>query len=89
MFTSALLLRLHAVRRNLCLPSEVATRERYDLLVLDDRSIAITANAPFSAWDQGFPDKAAHASLRRAEVRGAGSLGMLLLALADESGVMA
>jgi|UPI000363488A hypothetical protein len=62
MFTSALLRRLHAVRRDLRLPSEVSTSDRYELLEINDRSIATTANAPCSAWEQMFPDKAAHDS---------------------------
>lgn len=49
MFSSALLRRLHAVRQDLRLPSEVATLVRYDLLVLGARSIAIAANASFFA----------------------------------------
>ena len=80
--TSELVQRLHAARRDLRLPAELAKLDRFDLLILDDfsyarrdqaetsvlfeliaeryerKSIAITANAPFSAWDEVFPDKA-------------------------------
>lgn len=80
MRTSELVQRLQAARRDLRLPSELAKRDPFDLLILDDfsyarrdqaetsvlfgliaeryerRSIALTANAPFSAWDEVFPD---------------------------------
>jgi DNA replication protein DnaC len=70
MRTSELVQRLQAARQNLQLPQALTKLDRYDLLILDDlsyvrkdqaetsvrRSILITANQPFSGWDNVFPD---------------------------------
>ncbi len=79
---SELVQRLQAARRDLRLPQELARLDRFDLLILDDRShvrrdqaetsvlfeliaeryerksLAITANTPFSQWSEVFVDAA-------------------------------
>jgi hypothetical protein len=51
MRTSELVQRLQAARQSLQLPQALAKLERYER-----RSILITANQPFSGWNNVFPD---------------------------------
>ena len=79
---SDLVQRLQAARRDLRLPQELATLDRFDLLILEDlsyvrryqaetsvlfeliseryelKSLAITANTPFSEWGEVFVEPA-------------------------------
>ena len=64
---SDLVQRLQAAQRTLRLPQELAKLDRFDLLILDDlsyvrryrrKSLAITANRPFSQWGEVFVEPA-------------------------------